>query len=768
MIAHDPLVAFADAMRAAGIEPPGSIAADGKLHRFPTNGHRHDDGGWYLLHLDGIAAGAYGDWRTGVSDTWCARRPDTLTDAERAAWRARVEKARQEAAAERERENAEAARKAAYAWKRGRTARGDHPYLTRKVVKPTATLRELLAAELGNILGYSPSAKGEPFSGRVLIAPVVIARKVSSLEFIDENGRKAFLKGGAIAGGIWATGKLPDGDGENLTILVAEGVATALSVAEATGHVAVAALSAGNLLAAARAVRARLPGATIVVLAELDESGVGLGKAREAALAVGGLVATPDFGEERSPGASDMNDLAALHGFDAVRQAIAAAKEPDAQEPAANASAPPSGEPTVKADEPGPENSWPALDKSAFHGLAGEIVRAIEPHSEADPAALLLGLHASFGNAIGRGPFYQVEGDRHGTNLFVVEVGETSKARKGTGASRIRQIFATADEEWTRNRIHTGLSSGEGVIWEVRDPIIRTTTDKKTGERIEEEADHGISDKRLMVIESEFSGALRVMQREGNTLSRVIRDAWDRGNLASLTKNNQARATNALISIIGHITAHELSELLDRTDMANGFANRFLFACVRRSKALPFGGNLAETTIAAFGEKVKNALCRARNIERVTMDPEAREAWGAIYAELSEGRPGLLGSITARAEAQTVRLAMMYALWDSSPVITKPHLEAALSVWEFCEESARYIFGDALGDPIADTILDALKKASDAGLSRTNIYNLFARNVSSAQIARALVWLAQHGRAAATTEKSGGRPIETWKVRTGA
>src|SRR5437660_7321035 len=120
-----------------------------------------------------------------------------------------------------------------------------------------------------------------------------------------------------------------------------------------------------------------------------------------------------------------------------------------------------------------------------------------------------------------------------------------------------------------------------------------------------------------MVIESEFSGALRVMQREGNILSRVLRDAWDRGDLATMTKNSPARATGAGISIVGHITAAELRECLDRTDMANGFANRFLFACVRRSKLLPFGGNLPDVAIMTMAEPIAVAVRFARQVGQV-------------------------------------------------------------------------------------------------------------------------------------------------------
>jgi hypothetical protein len=135
-------------------------------------------------------------------------------------------------------------------------------------------------------------------------------------------------------------------------------------------------------------------------------------------------------------------------------------------------------------------------------------------------------------------------------------------------------------------RVHTGLSSGEGVIWAVPDPITGFEKQGKGSEsrRVEVAIDPGVSDKRLMVVESEFAGALTVMCREGNILSRIIRDGWDRGNLATLTKNSPARAAGAHVSIVGHITADELRASLDRISIANGYANRFLWVLVKQAR----------------------------------------------------------------------------------------------------------------------------------------------------------------------------------------
>ncbi len=226
-------------------------------------------------------------------------------------------------------------------------------------------------------------------------------------------------------------------------------------------------------------------------------------------------------------------------------------------------------------------DAWPVMGRDAYFGLVGEVVRAIEPHTEADPVAILIQYLAFFGNAVGRGPHFRVEGDRHFTVLNAVLVGQTAKSRKGTSAGRVREIFKVADEEWESQRIKSGLSSGEGLINEVRDPV------EKEGEHGPELVDAGVDDKRLMILEAEFAGALTVMRRHGNILSRVVRDAWDGRDLAVLIKNKPTRASGAHISIVGHITADELRASLDRTSMANGYANRFLFACVRRARLLP-------------------------------------------------------------------------------------------------------------------------------------------------------------------------------------
>jgi hypothetical protein len=403
------------------------------------------------------------------------------------------------------------------------------------------------------------------------------------------------------------------------------------------------------------------------------------------------------------------------------------------------------------------DQGWPVLDPLALHGLAGDVVRKLEPHTESDPAALLFQMLCAFGNAAGRNAYFQIEADQHYANLFVVLVGVSSKGRKGTSKSQILSLFRSADDMWTKECVQGGLSSGEGLIWAVRDPIV----DESTPEL--KVTDEGAKDKRLILFESEFASTLRVLGRDGNTLSAVIRNAWDSGMLRSLTKNSPARATDAHISIVGHITTDELHRYLDSTETANGFANRFLWTSVRRSKLLPEGGSMSDVDFRGEIHRLRKALDFARHAARgrIQFDPEARQLWHSVYPELSEGRPGLLGAVTSRAEPQVLRVALVYALLDCSRQLLRSHLMAGLALWKYADDSARYIFGDNLGDPVADEILAALRN-NPKGLSRTQISELFSRNRRAAQISRALSLLLRGGKVRSEAIETRGRSVEMW------
>lgn len=269
----DALSQFRDAIQAAGLTPPDTIEADGKLRRFASNGKRGDDAGWYRLYGDGIPAGSFGDWRTDFSQTWRADIGRTLTPAEEAVHRAKVEAMRSDREAEEAKRKAEAKAKAAAIWQKAEPAPEDHPYLIGKGIK----------------------THGVRLHKGALLIPMRAGGELHSLQFIDAEGDKRFLTGGRVAGCYFSIGTMQGA----AALCIAEGFATGATIHEATGYPVAVAFNAGNLGPVAKAMREKFPDLPLILCAD-DDSGTegnpGLTKATEAARAVGGLLAIPDFG----------------------------------------------------------------------------------------------------------------------------------------------------------------------------------------------------------------------------------------------------------------------------------------------------------------------------------------------------------------------------------------------------------------------------------------------------------------------------------------
>ncbi|HWE40131.1 MAG TPA: DnaB-like helicase N-terminal domain-containing protein [Isosphaeraceae bacterium] len=408
------------------------------------------------------------------------------------------------------------------------------------------------------------------------------------------------------------------------------------------------------------------------------------------------------------------------------------------------------------ADGPAPPR-WPAPPaEEAWHGLAGDVVRRLAPHTEADPAAILVQFLVAFGNLVGHGPYWEVESTRHALNLFCCVVGNSSKARKGTSWDRVKYLLGGSDPDWSREKVANGsMSTGEGVLWDVRDPILRRKRKEDQRDLFEMiEDDPGVDDKRALCIESEFGGTLSNMAREGNNLSAIVRQLWDNGTIRIKTKNKVASATEAHVSIIGHITCEDLSALLSQANAANGFANRFLWVCARRSKYLPHGGGAhlldfapEHRYLAGLVEMVHAAAeVGGRGGQLLRRDARADALWEEVYPSLSEPRPGLIGSVVSRAEAQTMRLACIDALLDSTWTVGRDHLEAALALWRYCERSAIFIFGDRLSDPKAEKVVEALRAAGPAGVPQTRLRRVvFRGHLSGDEIGRVMADLVRAG-----------------------
>jgi 5S rRNA maturation endonuclease (ribonuclease M5) len=405
---------------------------------------------------------------------------------------------------------------------------------------------------------------------------------------------------------------------------------------------------------------------------------------------------------------------------------------------------------------------FPKPTEKCFYGLAGQFVLMVEQKTEADPMALLVQFLTYFGNIIGHTAYYQVEADKHFTNIFCVLVGDTASGRKGTSFGRVKEVFKGEDLEHEKNCLVSGLASGEGLLWQIRDAVWEEKTNKKSNKLESICTDAGVSDKRLLVVEGEFAQVLRVQGREGNTLSAFLRNLWDNGTARNLTKNSPLRTTEAHVSIIGHITKTELLSCLDEVESANGYANRFLWVAVRRSKFLPFGSpEIDFDELAEFERKLSERIKYSKTVQRMIFNFEARMYFASEYQRLETSRFGFLAKVTQRASAYVCRLSCIFALLDGKDEIDCNHLEAAFAVWQFSEDSARYIFGERIGDKNADLILAALRDAEN-GLSRTGLRDLFDRHLSKSKLDSALQTLLENGLVKCESQETKGRSREIW------
>lgn len=434
--------------------------------------------------------------------------------------------------------------------------------------------------------------------------------------------------------------------------------------------------------------------------------------------------------------------------------------------------APPASE--ENADEQFDENIplWPTLPEEALYGIAGEVAREATEKSEADPAAVLATFLVRAGATFGAKAFFNVGETKHYPRLFSIVVGKSSRARKGTSLDPVERIFELAERRATISELNVSpgpLSSGEGLINAVRDAA-EPVEDEDDSKKRKQKPDQGVQDKRLLVVEAEFAGALRAMQRQGNNISAIIRTAWDKGNIAPLTRHNPVKTTGAHIAILGHITQQELLTLMEKVEVWNGFANRFLWFCARRSKEVAFPEAMNKDIVSDIATRLATAIQHAQKERTLNFHPEVAEIWKRVYPNLTQEIDGIVGNVTSRAEAQVIRLALVYALLDKDDMIRVPHILAAIAVWQYCLASVKYVFatvGFEESDDLSDRILNALKNGEK---TQSELCILFNRNVSAAQLSSTLKSLQSAGRVnqrVGTSTGKGGRKPVYWSLAIG-
>ncbi|MGI8548300.1 MAG: DUF3987 domain-containing protein [Gemmatimonadaceae bacterium] len=416
----------------------------------------------------------------------------------------------------------------------------------------------------------------------------------------------------------------------------------------------------------------------------------------------------------------------------------------------------------------------PTLNPAALHGVLGDYVRAVAPHTEAHPAGVLASLLVTTGSLIGRAPHQRFGNTRHGGNLFTLIVGPSADGRKGTAVDAARELLARTDEDFNRRNVVNGMASGQGLLYKIRDAAEAVHSsgpptaepDAKHSNVARRERDPGVSDKRLLAIESEAGQQFKLMAGRENTLSATLRTLFDApDSVHSLTKGEPITATEPHVSVIAQITPEELESAAGAVEYSNGLLNRFMLVYVRRTKSLPFATGLPPDELDRFARRLRAGVDHARRAAEVRLAPEARGYWAAAYEELSAGAAGRVGQLTRRGPAIVRRVAMLYALLDGASSIEVQHLTAALALWQYSRDSVRYVFRSSPGlSPLASKLLAAMIAAAPSGCDKTALReSTGSHNRAASDISRALEELRTAGLAdVETVGGTGGRPRQVW------
>jgi putative DNA primase/helicase len=790
------------------------VPTDGRWYETDVIDDRRGRGdGRINLFSDGEGGIVY-NWK-GESRSFFVADEQPLTDAERKVRDQRRQAALQQAREEEIQRRAEAARKAQALWKAAQPASGDHPYLLRKAVKPVPTLREIGVESAVAILGYTPKSSGEPLIGRLLLVPVKVGDEITTVEMIDEAGRKSAIAGGLKAGGYWAAQSLPSGDGAGQTFLLGEGVATVLSAKEATGHLAIAALSVSNLELVARLMRERYPAATVILLADLDKnSGQPHPRACTAAQAVEVPLAVPDFGTHRPTDAKDFNDLATHQGLDAVRQAIASG---------ATVSSPIWSDPTsLPSTLPTVEPFDFDLLPHAFQAWIQDIVERMQCPADYPAIGTMVALAAVVGRQIGIRPKRQDDW-LVVPNLWGAVVGRPGVLKTPAleeVLKPIRRFEVQAKNEFDHAQAdaetHTAVRDARkkhahkkifDAVRKAADPyevarlelsvekngpirrryIVNDCTVEKLGELLNE------NPNGLLVFRDELLGLLATLEKQGQEGARQFYlEAWN-GN-GRFTYDRIGRGTVDIeaccISLLGSIQPGPLQSYLAKT-ADDGLMQRFQLAVWPDSK--PDWRNVDRWPDKIAKEAGFQVFDRLRalvplaigalpgedgSIPALRFAPDAQERFDEWRAELeirlrNDDLPPSMEAALAKYRRLIPALALLIHLADhpAGGPVSLLALTKACAWSEYLESHARRIYGARIDAHLISAAQLAEKIRSGDLPERftlREVYRPHWRHLNNSQCAEAAIAvLIDHHWLRAEPESSGpsgGRPSVMYRV----
>lgn len=364
----------------------------------------------------------------------------------------------------------------------------------------------------------------------------------------------------------------------------------------------------------------------------------------------------------------------------------------------------------------------PRRDEAIFGTFLGDVVRQVAPYTEADPVGILVSLMAALGVRLGAGPHIRAGDDPHPLLVWPMLIGHTGTGKKGTAWSAAKRILRCADADFLTGNLRTGLSTGEGIAALFTDD--QDDLDDPAAAALRAKARHAAlppGDHRLLMVEPEWAVVMARMRREGNSLSGMLRAAWEGGDLS--TMNVTARvARDTHIGLLAHITPGEFREKVSATDMAGGTYNRFLPTAVAMSQALPFSQGTPEDTVAALGADLARRLDQAAELRLLQLTDDAARVWGSVYVEFlahSSDNPTAVEQFLARAAPNCLRLAGIHAALDGTPHIHAHHLHAAAALTRYAIASAQAVFTTT--DPTTERLATWIADAGPTGRTRKEI-----------------------------------------------
>ena len=370
-------------------------------------------------------------------------------------------------------------------------------------------------------------------------------------------------------------------------------------------------------------------------------------------------------------------------------------------------------------DEPDDHRNTPTPSPDCLYGLVGDIGRAAhDGNTEVNPYAAALAAMTALCAGLGRGHYLKLGDDWHHPRLFALHVGRSGRGRKGSASKLVRRILSDLQgrHQDVDFQTHTGgLSSREGLVMLIHDGFTKGTG--KTAEEVP-----AIHDKRLWVMESEFSNVLHQSRREGNTLSGCLRDMFDGQSQKPATKSNSVGTTRPHVNLLGHITPSELLDLMSNRELSNGFANRFLMIWAEQSGIDPNPPGTPLPTVRALTDRMADVLRHARadrfaesDHTLLEMDAQARALYERLYRGELRSRSGgeRVAGLLDRRAPMLLRLALLFALTDKAAQIDVNHLNAALAWVRYWVESVKFIFATARDEARSEQTDDAARKIMD-------------------------------------------------------